>query len=120
MEPSDMTITATTAPVCAKPAPAQDADPVSLLVAIYRANGMAFGQAPTPEMETAFEDRVLHELGGVQMYVPRISSKRRKEIHEWIRAHWLGDNVDELAKKTRLSPRRVRQLVNADKPEEKQ
>jgi Mor family transcriptional regulator len=103
-------------PVCnagIKPAAPQETDLVSVLVSIYRANSMAFGIPTTPEMEAAFQDRVMNELGGEQRYVPRISSARRKQMHDWIRANWRGDNADELARHAGLSPRRVRQLVNA-------
>ena len=88
-------------------------DPVDVLLSIYRANSMAFGQTPTPEMEAAFVDRLLHELGGAQLYLPRVGAHRRRETHEWIRANWRGNNVAELARASGLSTRRVRQVVGS-------
>lgn len=97
----------------------QDDDAVAVLVGIFQSTLLAFGVSLTPEMRSSFADRVVNSLGGAQLYFPRMSALQRRQLHDWIRANWRGDNVKELSKATGLSERRIRQLVNV-KAETKQ
>ena len=87
-------------------------DALCILREEFRATLLAFGMSCPPEVEQAFIDRAVHRVGGAQLYVPRIGAQQRRQLHQWIRASWSGDNLKELSKASGLSERRVRQLVS--------
>lgn len=60
--------------------------------------------------EIALEFR--NEVGGSEIYIP---SPNRRARNEAIRAEFRGNNLDDLARKYRLSRRQVERIVN-DKP----
>jgi len=91
-----------------------DTDAQEKVLALFRSTLLAFGMPCTPEIEKAFVDRAVHSLGGQDLYFPKVSVQQRRQLHDWIKANWRGDNSKELAHATGLSQRRIRQLVATD------
>lgn len=66
------------------------------------------GQAAT-DLSLQIADRLRFRVGGGELkYVPKIDRQQRAAQ---VRAEFKGDNIDDLARKHNLTPRRVRQIV---------
>lgn len=91
----------------------QDEDALSILREEFRAALLAFGIGCPPELEQSFIDRTVHRVGGGQMYVPRTSAQRRREVRERVLTAYNGRNAPELSRETGLSVRRIQQIGSA-------
>lgn len=60
-----------------------------------------------------------NKLGGESLYLPRLTSVNRQIRNRQIQEEFTGYNIRHLARKHRISVRRVQQLVKDIKPKEK-
>lgn len=92
--------------------PAQADDVVAVIEREAAAVAAAFGVAAPGEAAAALVDRLQHCLGGEVLYMPSLSTERRRRLHDDLRARFTGDNIAELSRQSGLTPRRVRQIIN--------
>lgn len=100
-----------TCPGIAQTASADDV--VNIIQSEARAVAASFGSsaAVCDAQAAALVDRLLLRLGGGQWYMPKTNATHRRQVHDWVRQNWRGDNLQELADAVGLSERRIRQLV---------
>ena len=89
-----------------------NADPVAVIEQEARAVALSFGVSAPDDAAAALVDRVLMRLGGDRLYLPKKRSESPRARHQEIRNRFKGDNVAELAREFKLTPRSVRRIVN--------
>jgi Mor family transcriptional regulator len=88
-------------------------DVVNIIQSEARAVAASFGAsaAVSDAQAAALVDRLLLRLGGGQWYMPKTNATKKREVHDWVRKNWKGNNLDELAAATGLCKRWIRKLV---------
>jgi Mor family transcriptional regulator len=87
-------------------------DPIEIIRDEARAAAMSLGVTVADELASSLVERIQERLAGVPVYIAARSSQQREQLHAYIRGHFNGSNVNELARETGLSPRSVRRILN--------
>ena len=89
----------------------QEQTPLEIIAAEARATAASFGITCTGDLAEALVERIIKRVGGQKIYIPSESAQQAKRRSVQIRTQFVGNNLAELARTHRISPRQVRNIL---------
>ena len=75
------------------------------------ATAASFGISYAADMAQALIERIVKRIGGRRAYIPSQTAGQARQRSALIRTQFVGNNLHELARAHRLTPRQVRRIL---------
>lgn len=88
-----------------------EASPLDMIAQEAFATTASFGITCAGDMVQALIERIVKRVGGQKIYIPSVSASEGRRRSAQIRAQFVGNNLQELARTYSITPRQVRRLL---------